>query len=72
MITVYQGFWGMKSWANGKICVEDKVKMENVFLKNRLSSPPQFNDSLFLQVLKPDIFLIFSLSCRNFEIYDYH
>lgn len=54
MITVYQGFWGMKSWANGKICGEDKVKMENVFLKNRLSSPPQFNDSLFLQVLKPD------------------
>ncbi len=57
----------MLYWVNGKICVDDKIKMANILLKTNL---PVFHSSIipFLrQAFKPRKSPIFSISCRISE-----
>jgi len=59
----------MLYWANGKICVDDKIKMANILLKTNL---PVFHYSIipFLrQAFKPQKSPIFSNNCRISETF---
>ncbi len=61
----------MQCRVNGKICVDDKIKMDNILLKTNF---PVFHHSIIPYSGKRSNlikFLIFSLSCRNSETDNY-
>ncbi len=55
----------MQYWVNGKICVDDKIKMANILLKTNL---PVFHYSILeASVQASKNVLFFSISCRISE-----
>ncbi len=61
----------MQYWVNGKIYVDDKIKMANILLKTNL---PIFQYSIipFLrQAFKPQKMSFFSISCRITETFKF-
>ena len=62
----------MQCWINGKIHIDDKIKMVNILLKTNI---PSFHHSIIpfpgqIQKLLKDPIL--SLGCRNFETLNCH
>jgi len=67
------GFGMMQCWINGPATggIDDKIKMVNIILKTNIPSFHPSNIPFPGQIRKPQKTSIFSVGCRNSEMYNF-